>query len=132
VVYRNQILYRRVFVETYGDLPQPCSFCAAPITVWGRNGDEGHIHHRDGDHTNNVGANLAAAHNICHQRHHIWENVGESYMRAKPAATRAKIAATLTGRKDSDDTKRRKSEALRRAYAEGRRKPGGGRPRKRT
>jgi hypothetical protein len=98
------------------------------ITVWGRNGDEGHVHHLDGDHTHNVGANLAAAHNSCHQRHHIWENVGEAYMLSKPPEVRAKIAATLTGRKDSDGTRRRKSDAAKRSYAEGRRVAPPGRP----
>lgn len=59
----------RVFLETYGSGPWPCSFCDELVTSIGRR--TGHVHHRDEDPENDAPENLAIAHPGCHMRHHL-------------------------------------------------------------
>ena len=122
---RQQEVYRRVFIAWHGDLPHPCFFCGDVVTTWGRRSAEGTIHHVDEDFTNNDPTNLAAAHMGCHVRHHSSEQ--EPYERTPEI--RAKTSASLRGKTQGAESNAKRAASLREAYAEGRRKPGPGRPR---
>lgn len=196
-------VYREIFAAAYGTLPHLCYFCRDWVYRWGKAPDDGGIHHRDGDHTNNDPANLVAAHVRCHVSHHangrvmspasserkraantrrsicpdcggeynpIWmtrhvrigkcvnptpEQIAEGERYAahlsdrgrqmwadglcgnagryeRSTAYREQMRRTMTGRKQSAETKAKKSEALKRAYAEGRKAKPPGRPRRST
>lgn len=116
--------YRAVFEAVYGPPPHLCAFCGEWFFQWGRGSDGGTIHHRDGDHTNNDPANLAPAHMGCHVSHHLKGQV--PYERTPEI--RAKVSASLTGKTQSAETRAKRGESLRRAYAEGRRTAPPGRP----
>ena len=117
--------YQDVFFAIWGLGPYPCTFCAANVEA-----DEMHIHHINGDHSDDRASNLAPAHRTCHRRHH-----DAAAPRAKPAArtdeqrarmraaqyserataARLRVAEINRGTKRSDETReKQRIAALRR------------------
>ena len=124
---RETIIYRTIFIKANGDLPHDCADCGDPILEWGTGSEHGNIHHIDGDWTNNDPSNLEPMHVRCHHSHHWDDTLGEYSRSPKSDKVRAKISASLTGRTDPPEVRRRKSEAAKASYAAGR-KSAGGRP----
>lgn len=94
--------------ETHFTLPTTCAFCDNEITRWGSRGDDGVVHHVDQDRSNNDIENLVAMHRRCHVAHHsLLRNYGPVSSEA-----RAKISASLTGRKLSGQHRRNISRSL--------------------
>lgn len=82
---REQPLHRKLFIESNGTGPWPCTFCGQQIGV-----EELHVHHRDHDHANNADSNLAATHGDCHSHHH---RTGLENFNRPPGASALRIAA---------------------------------------
>lgn len=92
--------YKMLFLASAPAQPWPCEFCTEPVwfsvdevRITGKRAL--FVHHLDGDHSNDVLANLAPAHSGCHARHH---HTGRRKGIPISAAQRAKISATMKGR----------------------------------
>lgn len=109
-----------VWYEATGGLPQACESCGIMITILGRRGGEGLIHHRDHDPTNNDAANLALLCVGCHRRHHL---TGV----AKSPEHRKRIANALRGRSLAQETCLKLSQAQQRRRDRGDLPPRGAR-----
>lgn len=91
---RNRGRYERVFADTSGDGPHACYFCHELVKR-----DELHIHHVDHNEENDAPENLAAAHGVCHNSHHMsytWANNPE----------KIGTGSGHLGRPHSDETKK--------------------------
>jgi len=69
--------YRAMFMQHHGLGPHRCYFCEVPMP-WVEV-----IHHVNGDHSDNVIENLAAAHGSCHTRHHV--SIGDDSVHTAPS-----------------------------------------------
>jgi hypothetical protein len=83
--------YVKVALERYGPAPWMCSYCNSLIKQLGLKSDEGHVHHVDGDHSNEDPNNLIIIHSACHTRLHRID-------RKHTQETREKIASAHKGR----------------------------------
>lgn len=80
---REQPLHRQIFLELHPEGPWTCVFCSGEV-------EELHVHHRDGDHSNNIFDNLTATHADCHAHHH---RSGLEKFERPPKASALRIAA---------------------------------------
>jgi hypothetical protein len=56
--------------ERYGPAPWMCGYCDTLIHQFGKDSDDGQVHHIDGDHENDEPSNLAIIHCACHTKLH--------------------------------------------------------------
>lgn len=80
---REQPLHRQIYLELHPEGPWTCVFCGGEV-------EELHVHHRDGDHSNNIFDNLTATHADCHAHHH---RTGLEAFDRPPKASALRIAA---------------------------------------
>jgi hypothetical protein len=90
---RNQYQTQQVFRAANGIGPWLCEECDILVYRIGTESEDGNVHHRDHDETNDVPENLVVLHARCHGRLHVRE-AGE--------ARNIKISITLTGRPRSE------------------------------
>lgn len=64
---RKRQYYREIFFAYNGIGPYSCFFCHKNDVTF----EEVIVHHIDEDVSNNDSNNLAAAHHVCHSRHHL-------------------------------------------------------------
>jgi hypothetical protein len=86
--------------------PHHCFFCSLPVTVlFGRGGLSLHLHHIDGNHSNDDPSNWAPAHGSCHNRFHRLGARAED-------KTKDKLSKANLGKKLSEETRSKISASL--------------------
>lgn len=103
---------RKVFLEIHGKLPLPCDSCRIIIREFGSLDDQGQVHHRDHDPTNNSPTNLRLLCGGCHRQAHKESSITIS--RRREAALRRNAAAAMNTRASID----KRSRTLAARYAD--------------
>ena len=100
--------YREIFCAHNGPPPWTCNYCGEFIHTFGRRRDEGHVHHLDNDHANDVPSNLVVVHVKCHSMIH---RTGTTFH--MPDAAKIKISRARSGVQKSPDHRRKIAASLR-------------------